>query len=89
MNLIICAIRDSATQAFARPIFVRAAGQAMRSFIDEVKRDDPTNDLHNHPTDFELYQLGTFDEQAGELKPHPPQLLMRGKDVSTLTQPES
>lgn len=80
MILYVCSIRDSATVAYTRPVFVVAPGQAMRSFQDECNRVAPDNDLSNHPGDFELHQLGTFDDSTGRFSTIDPVLLMRGKD---------
>lgn len=80
--LFICAIRDAAIQAYLRPIFVTAPGQAMRSFQDEVQTPRENNDLNKHPGDFDLYQLGKWDETSGAFTPSDPILLLRGTDVS-------
>lgn len=82
MMLFICSVRDSAAQAFGRPFFVSAIGQALRSFMDEVNRVDANNDLNKHPGDFELFHLGTFDDNTGVVSSLPqPQCYARGKDV--------
>jgi len=66
--LIACCVRDEALQAFNRPFFVNSAGFAMRSFEDEVNRDDPNNAMLHHPKDFSLWQIGTFDEESGRME---------------------
>lgn len=77
--LIVCAVRDSAVNAFSRPFFVPAVGAAVRAFGDEVSRVD--SDMHKHPEDFELYELGTFDEESGVLVSCPTlRSVSRGKD---------
>lgn len=63
MTLIVCAVRDSAVDAFMRPFCVPTVGMAVRSFQDEVK--DPQSPMAKHPSDYELFQLGVFDEEAG------------------------
>ena len=80
MKTIIVAIKDSAMQAFMNPTGVRARGQALRSFTDEVNRADPQNPLHQHPEDYELWQLATFDEETGEFQ-NALEILIRGKDA--------
>ncbi|WNK14868.1 MAG: nonstructural protein [Microvirus sp.] len=82
-KLIICGLWDSAVQAYTRPIFVQAAGQALRSFIDEVNRADKDNNLHNHPEDFELRYLGEWDDETGAFSvgDSHASVLARGKDV--------
>jgi hypothetical protein len=55
MKLVIVSVKDTAAQAFGRPIFVPAVPVALRSFRDEVNRKDSKDDLSRHPDDFELY----------------------------------
>lgn len=64
-KLIVLSILDSAVSAFGRPFFVPARGAGIRAFMDEVNRQAPDNQMHNHPGDFSLYDLGTFDEESG------------------------
>lgn len=61
----IIAVRDRQLDAFMRPFTAQTTGQAIRSFKDEVNRKD--SELHAHPEDYELYQLGTFNEQTGQV----------------------
>lgn len=86
MNLLIVSVRDGASGAFGRPFFVVARGQAIRSFQDEVNRVDPNNDLNKHPEDFDLFCLGSFDDNAGHISPQQPELLIRGKDALHASQ---
>lgn len=80
MRLIICAVRDSAVAAYVRPFYVPAVGAAARGFGDEVNRVD--SDMHKHPDDYELFELGEFDEETGRfIILEVPRLVCRGKDV--------
>lgn len=82
--LKICAVFDTAVQAFGRPIFVPAIGAATRSFTDEVNRKDQDNQLNQHPEDFELYYLADFDEATGTfITTEPKRILTRGKDLKS------
>ena len=82
MKLVLCAVKDRAAEAFARPMFVPSTGVAIRSFSDEVNRSDPDNQLHNHPDDFDLYEFGIFDDNTGIFELHEqPKLLSLGKQV--------
>lgn len=84
-RLIAVAVRDSAAGAFNRPFFVPAVGMALRSFEDEVRRQAPDNPMNAHPSDFELYQVGFYEEATGELVSIPDVvLLQRAKDVIAL-----
>lgn len=83
MKLVICAVHDSAAQAYNRPIFVPARGLAVRSFSDEVLRDSPDNPMFHHPSDYSLFELGSFDDSIGLLTPVTvPVLLIRGTDCA-------
>ena len=78
----VCAVFDSAIQAFGQPFFVAGVGAAIRSFTDEVNRPAQDNALANHPSDFELWCLGEFDDEKGEfLVGENRRMLVRGKDV--------
>lgn len=82
MKLCVCVMRDSAAQAFGVPQFQVSKGTAVRAFGDEVNRQDPQNAFFSHPEDFELYFMGTFDDQsAGFDLLAEPELLARGQDL--------
>jgi hypothetical protein len=82
MISVIVSVRDSAAEAFGRPMYLQSLGVAIRSFTDEVNREDKDNQLFNHPDDFDLYELGVFDDSIGkyELRDNP-SVIVRGKDV--------
>lgn len=77
----VVSVRDAKAEAFGRPFFVTSIGQAIRSFDDEVNRKDNENVLNNHPEDFILFHIGTFDDQTGELKSIMPKILVNGNEV--------
>lgn len=62
MILEILSVRDSAANAFGRPVFAVSVGAALRSFSDEVNRKADDNVLHRHPGDHELFHLGNWDD---------------------------
>lgn len=80
---VVCAVFDSAVQAWMRPMFVPSTGVAMRSFSDEVNRAAEDNQMNRHPDDFDLWILATFDDEAGMfLEPEGKRrVLLRAKDV--------
>lgn len=87
MQLTICTVYDSAAQAYNRPIFVPHANLARRSFQDEVNRaGDQANQMHSHPEDFQLYELGSFDDSNGVFSMLPePRLICRAQDLKDLS----
>ena len=79
----IVAIRDRVADAFSVPSFVTNIGQAVRQFGDEVRRpgsEDRPNQLNAHSEDFDLYQLGDYNDDTGEITTHLPRQLAVGKD---------
>jgi hypothetical protein len=86
MKQVIVAVKDRAAETFGRPMFVPAIGVALRSFSDEINRNDSNNQLYNHPDDFDLYELGTFDDSTAEFQiKDNPDLLILGKNAKTTT----
>jgi hypothetical protein len=82
MKQIICTVKDRAADVYGRPMFVPSAGVAIRSFSDEINRNNADNQLFNHPDDFDLYELGEFDDNSGLFTLHEqPKLLSLGKQV--------
>lgn len=81
----ICAVRDRAVDGFMQPFFVPAIGLALRSFSDEVNR--PESPMYAHPEDYDLFHIGTYDDQKGALLPLDPRQLAIGKDMSRKNLP--
>lgn len=80
---VVVAIKDAASGAYSRPVFVAARGQAVRGFSDELSRAD--SELSRHPSDFELHALASFDDVGGGFYPFPdgPEVLVRGRDLAS------
>ena len=82
MKLVLCSVKDRAADAYGRPMFVPSTGVAIRSFSDEINRQEAENQLYNHPDDFDLFEFGTFDDNTGKFDLHEePKLLSLGKQV--------
>lgn len=85
MNLHVVACYDHAAAVYGRPAFYATQGLAVRAFTDEVNRADKGNALHEHPDDFELYALGTFDDVIGKFfNWDVPSLLIKASQVKEL-----
>lgn len=82
MKLKMFAIRDRATDSFGNPMFLISAGQALRSFTDEVNRADKDNQLYQHPDDFDLYSLGEYETNSGTFDATLPSMVAAGKTVA-------
>lgn len=61
------AVRDSKANAYLQPFFSSASGSALRALGDAVA--DVKSPFHAHPEDYILYELGTFDDNTGEIAP--------------------
>jgi len=84
MKLTLCTVKDRAADAYGRPMFVPSTGIAIRSFSDEINRSAEDNQMYNHSDDFDLYELGEFDDNTGLFSLHDqPKLLTLGKQVKT------
>lgn len=82
MKRLIFAVRDRASDTFGNPMFVPSRGQAIRSFADEVNRVSSENILSQHPEDFDLYELGFYDDDTALFDTHGPQQVAVGKDLA-------
>lgn len=79
MKLKIFSIRDSAMDAYARPFFVPSVAMAARGFRDEANRAE--GEICKHPEDYELFELGEFDEDTGRFTNlDVPRSVVRGVD---------
>lgn len=73
MTLILFTIRDIKAATFAAPFTAPTRGMALRMFADHV--NDPQSMPHKHPEDFELYELGTYNDQDGAISAATPKQL--------------
>jgi hypothetical protein len=82
MIQVIVAIKDRAADAYMRPWFVPTPAMAVRSFMDEVQREVADNQLFHHSDDFDLYEIGIFDDSTGRITSHDDmKVLMLGKQA--------
>lgn len=58
-------VRDCKAQAFLQPFFSTAVGSAVRALEDAV--NDGQSPIAKHPADYVLYEVGSFDDQTGEV----------------------
>lgn len=65
MRVNVFAVYDSKAATYGQPFFSPTIGSAMRAFHTACL--DPQSMLAKHPADFSLMQLGTFDDDTGEL----------------------
>jgi hypothetical protein len=68
-------LQDEKSETFTAPTYHTATGQALRSFSDAVNGEKYTsqgapNMLAQHPADFTLFEIGTYNQSTGELILH-------------------
>lgn len=66
MKKTIYTIFDHISQIYWIPFFAHNDQDAMRT-IGNVVNTPGENDLYLHPSDFELYAIGTFNDQINEI----------------------
>ena len=77
-TLIVCAVYDQKVGAFAPLMCVRSKAEAVRAFLDAC--GDPAVSISKHPADYQLYQVGSYEDQTGVIEPTiPAGLLMQGE----------
>lgn len=77
-ELVICTILDSKAEAYLPPFTMRSDAEAIRAFGDSVEKGGTP--LADHPEDFFLYAVGTFNQETGEIVPCDRRSLACGMD---------
>mgnify|MGYP000426986884 CR=1 FL=1 len=70
MQKKVYSIHDTKAEAFIQPFFAPTDGLALRMFEDNVNNKD--SQLNMHPEDFNLYQVGQWDDNKGLIEPETP-----------------
>ncbi len=65
MNHRIFVIFDSKARCYMPPFFMPEVGQAVRVFSDMC--NDKSHAFGQHPEDYTLFEIGTFDDREGKL----------------------
>lgn len=64
MKKLMIALWDQAAEIWSDPEFALSRGDAMRRFELRVKTEG--NVVHDHPEQFDLFELGEFDVRDGK-----------------------
>lgn len=64
-KVAIFSVYDRAASIYGTPFYSHNKQTAVRSVAAEVNRDDPTSTLSTAPADFDLYELGEYDQDTG------------------------
>ncbi len=75
-------VRDRAAAAYGVPFLHGNRGSAIRAFSDMINRVGETDMISKHPEDFDLFELGTYDDESAKytLRETPHQVAI-GKDL--------
>lgn len=65
----IFAIKDDKTGSYSRPTYAVNQGACIRDMKILVNGDDQGNLISQYPEDFNLYRLGSFDQETGVITP--------------------
>jgi len=86
MYVRMFAVYDSKALAFLQPFFSNSNGSAICAFEDAVH--EVKTPIGAHPGDYQLYELGGFNDEDGNITVlRPNKLLCNGLDfVSSLTE---
>lgn len=77
----IYAVKDVKAETFNNPFFQKNDITALRALSLEVNRADPGNVVYTHPQDFDLYELGDYDPDTGEITSISPVLVANGRTL--------
>ena len=79
--MIIVSVRDTVADYFLPPYFARNGDHASRMFISSL------GDSFVHRDDFDLYAIGTFDENTGEITSQQPEKILAGLSIAPTLDP--
>lgn len=67
MQTILCSLYDSKAQRWFTPLNFRNRADALRQL--ETMVNEGQNEVSRWPADFTLFQIGTYEDLTGEIKP--------------------
>lgn len=77
-------IRDSKSEVFNSPWFAKTIGEAQRMFRELTL--DSKSTINKYPEDFDLYHVGTYDDNTGKFEPFDtPQHIVKAIQLKTET----
>lgn len=69
MNKQYYAIKDNLAEVFLTPILFNNENVAIRWFSEVVNSKEENRTIYNNPGDYELWKIGVFNDQTGEITP--------------------
>lgn len=68
MIMNVYSVYDNAAEAYLQPFFTNTKGTAIRSWTELV--NDKEHQFGKYPSDYVLFELGTYDDTTGALVSH-------------------
>jgi len=94
MKTMMFSIYDNKLEGFMRPFFLQTRAVAVRAIIDLAQ--DAKDPVSQHPADYILYELGTFEDHTAEIMQVTPPVrlglvseLITNYDVDSIVPKES
>ncbi len=82
MLLQIYSVFDVASGAYMRPFMCQADGEASRMFSDLA--NDKEHPMGQHPEDYSLCRLGSFNDQTGDIRESDVEVMCTGLEMVAL-----
>lgn len=67
-SMTMTVIRDSKAEAFNLPMLHRTIEEAKRQFSLHVNEKNQDNLLNLYPEDYDLYEIGSYNQKTGTLE---------------------
>lgn len=80
----IFTIYDEKAKAYYPPFYLHQTGMAVRIFSDMV--NDPQNKINKHPSDYTLFDIGTFNDNTALIVAHTAESVHNGVELINPTE---
>lgn len=84
MKTNIYSIYDTAAGIYQKPFVAQSHGEVTRSFSDIAC--DAEHPIGQHPEDYTLFCLGTFNDGTGEIIPKPPNKIATALELIAISR---
>jgi hypothetical protein len=82
MLRLVC-MYDKKAEQYNSPISTAGIGQLARAIGEAVNSPEKSEIFAKHPSDFQLFEVGMFNEVTGEITPCKPTFLL---DINSLAE---
>lgn len=89
MKINMYVIYDVKAKFYNKPFYMQNDSIAIRAFTDLA--NDPQTDVYKHPTDFQLFNVGNYEDTTATIEAFPPIHMANAhelKEVETITTEE-